>query len=103
MSAIAKLDAAIKAVCPIDGISIGKPNDKTTWLIQFRPEATAPQRAAAQSVVDAFVWDDSPIDFSDVDNVEKSLKALGLVVATWNGKTPAQLKTAFKAAWDSLP
>lgn len=47
--------------------------------------------------------DPAPIDFSDVDNVEKALKALGLVVAQWNGKTPAQLKTAFKAAWDSLP
>jgi hypothetical protein len=47
--------------------------------------------------------DPAPIDFSDVDNVEKALKALGLVVAAWNGKTPAQLKAAFKTAWDSLP
>jgi len=45
----------------------------------------------------------APTDFSDVDNIEKALKALGLVVATWNGKTPAQLKAAFKAAWDTLP
>jgi hypothetical protein len=45
----------------------------------------------------------APIDFSDVDNVEKALKALGLVVAAWNGKTPAQLKAAFKTAWDQLP
>ena len=44
-----------------------------------------------------------PIDFSNVDNVEKALKALGLVCAAWNGKTPAQLKAAFKTAWDSLP
>jgi len=44
----------------------------------------------------------TPIDFSDVDSAEKALKALGLVVAAWNGKTPAQLKAAFKAAWDSL-
>lgn len=44
-----------------------------------------------------------PIDFSNVDKVEKALKALGLVVAAWNSKTPAQLKAAFKTAWDSLP
>jgi len=44
-----------------------------------------------------------PIDFSDVDNIEKSLKALGLVCAPWNGKTPTQLKASFKTAWESLP
>jgi len=51
----------------------------------------------------AFLAPKPPIDFSDVDNVEKALKALGLVVAAWNGKTPAQLKAAFKTAWESLP
>ena len=43
-----------------------------------------------------------PIDLSNVDNIEKALKALGLVCAAWNGKTPAQLKAAFKTAWDAL-
>lgn len=51
----------------------------------------------------AFLAPRPPIDFSNVDNVEKALKALGLVIAAWNGKTPAQLKDAFKTAWDSLP
>lgn len=44
-----------------------------------------------------------PIDLSDVDNLERALKALGLVTATWTSHTPAQLKAAFKTAWDSLP
>ena len=43
------------------------------------------------------------IDFSDPDNHAKAIKALGLVVAAWNGKTVPQLKAAFKTAWDSLP
>ena len=51
----------------------------------------------------AFLAPKPSIDFSDVDNVEKALKALGLVVAAWNGKTPAQLKAAFKTAWEGLP
>ena len=51
----------------------------------------------------AFLAPKPPIDFSNVDNAEKALKALGLVVAAWNGKTPAQLKAAFKTAWGSLP
>jgi len=48
---LAQLDQAIKAVCPIDGISLGE-----TVRIDFRDEATAEQRAAAQAVVDAWDW-----------------------------------------------
>lgn len=44
-----------------------------------------------------------PIDLSDPDNHEKAIKALGLVMAQWSGKTIPQLKAAFKTAWDSLP
>lgn len=51
----------------------------------------------------AFLAPRPGIDFSDVDNVEKALKSLALVTANWSGKTNAQLKTEFKAAWDSLP
>lgn len=50
----------------------------------------------------AFLAPKPPIDFSNTDNLEKGLKALGLVMAAWNGKTTAQLKSAFKTAWDSL-
>lgn len=53
------LDQAIKAVCPIDGISV---SDRKVTKIDFRPEASAEQRAAAQAVVDAWDWDaPSPI------------------------------------------
>lgn len=101
----AKLDAAIKAVCPILGVSIRRKDDKATWRIDFRPEATQPQKDAAQAVLDAFdpVAAEVPPDLSDPDNHEKALKALALVVAQWNGKTVPQLKAAFKQAWDSLP
>lgn len=54
MTIAARLDEAVKAVCPIFGVSIGLPGDKTTWRISFKDEATAEQRAAAQAVVDAF-------------------------------------------------
>lgn len=50
----AKLDAAIKAVCPIHGISIGRKDDKSTWRIDFKDEASAQERAAAQAVLNAF-------------------------------------------------
>ena len=43
---IEELDAAIKAVCPIDGIDSG-------GGIAFKEEATAEQRQAAQTLMDA--------------------------------------------------
>ena len=54
MSLVAVLHAFIAAVCPIEGVAIGRSNDKTTWRIDFAPEATTTQRLAAQAVVDAF-------------------------------------------------
>jgi hypothetical protein len=50
----AKLDAALRSVCPIDGVSIGRKDDKATWRIDFKDEATSEQRTAAQAVLDAF-------------------------------------------------
>ena len=51
----ASLDAAVRAVCPaIDGVSIGRKDDRSTWKVHFRPEATAAQREAAQSVINGF-------------------------------------------------
>lgn len=45
---------AIRAACPVESISIGKRDDKSTWRIDFKPEATPQQRAAGQAVIDAF-------------------------------------------------
>lgn len=42
-------------------------------------------------------------DQSNTDNHQRAIKAAMLVMAQWNGKTPAQTKAAFKAAYDSLP
>lgn len=44
-----------------------------------------------------------PVDQGDIDNLQKQMKALALVMAQWNGKTVPQLKAAFKQAFDSLP
>lgn len=52
MGMLDRLDAAIKAVCPIDGVSLGE-----ELRIDFRAEATPEQRAAAQAIVDAWDWE----------------------------------------------
>lgn len=44
-----------------------------------------------------------PIDLSDVDNLEKALKALALCIAQVGGLTVPQIKAMFKQKWDALP
>lgn len=56
MSVPAKLHALIAAVCPIDGVSFGDLNDKRTWVIQAKSEATAKQKADAGAIMAAYDW-----------------------------------------------
>jgi len=51
----------------------------------------------------AFLAPKPPLDLSDVDNLEKVIKALALCVAQVGGLTVPQMKTLFKKKWDSLP
>ena len=68
------LDQKIKSVCPIEGVSIGQQDDKSTWRIGFKPEATQAQRAQAQAVVNAFVVPvtQAQIDRFNEDNVHET-------------------------------
>jgi hypothetical protein len=59
-----RLSAAIRGVAPIHGVSIGARDDKRTWRIDFAPEATAEQKAAAQVALDAF--DAAAVPIEDV-------------------------------------
>lgn len=43
----------VSDVAPINSVSIGDWSDKTTWRIDFKPEATAQQQADALDVIDA--------------------------------------------------
>jgi hypothetical protein len=44
----------------------------------------------------------SPVDLSNVDNLERAFKALALCVAQVGGLTPAQMKAMFKQKYDAL-
>lgn len=50
----AQLHAAIAAVCPIHGVSIGRKDDKATWRIDFADEATKQQKVAARLTLSTF-------------------------------------------------
>lgn len=54
MDVIRQLHLIVEAVCPIDGVSIGRKDDKSTWRIDFKTEATPAQQQAARDVVLAF-------------------------------------------------
>jgi hypothetical protein len=44
----------VALIAPIKGVSIGIKNDKSTWRIDFKDEATTSQRQAARDVILAF-------------------------------------------------
>ena len=44
----------ITAVCPIDGVAIEDPSDKSTWRIDFSASATDAQKAAARNMLATF-------------------------------------------------
>lgn len=48
------LHDAVSRVCPVSGVSIGRLDDKSTWLIAYDQEATDAQKAAAASVLAGF-------------------------------------------------
>lgn len=47
--------------------------------------------------------DPTPIDYSDSNNLDKTLKALVLCIAQVGSLTVPQMRTLFKQKWDSLP
>lgn len=57
-----KLHAAIAAVCPIEGIRIGRADDRATWTIQAAAEATPEQMDAAIAVLEAYDPDAPGLD-----------------------------------------
>lgn len=48
------VESVVAEVAPVHGVSIGTPQDKSTWRISFKSEATDQQRAAAAAVLASF-------------------------------------------------
>jgi len=58
----AKLHDAIAAVCPIDGIRIGRADDRSTWGVSAKAEATPEQLQAALDALAQYDPDAPSID-----------------------------------------
>lgn len=59
MFPLQRLHAALSAAAPIVGVSVGDPDDRSMWRVDFAPEATDTQKAAALQVVGAFDTEDN--------------------------------------------
>lgn len=51
---LVSLHETVAAAAPIYGVKVGKPDDRATWAIDFKDEATPEQRAAAQAAMDGW-------------------------------------------------
>jgi hypothetical protein len=85
MNVAAALDRSLRtAGIPIDGVSIGDPNDRPTWTITFAATATEAQRVEAAEMLAAF----DPLDPAHVAEETDAL-AVGLADT---GETRAGLR-----------
>lgn len=81
MFPIAQLHAAIADVCPIDSVKIGRANDRTTWAIDPKPEATPQQIAAARDLMQR--WQPAPVaeKNDELDELKRRLDAVTSALA----------------------
>ncbi len=73
----AQLHAAIAAVCPIDGVKIGRVQDRATWDLDPKPEATPQQIAAARELMQR--WQPPAPESAkanEIDDLKRRLDAL---------------------------
>ena len=95
---VLSLDKAIRAVAPIDGISIGDYTDKTTWRIAFQHNsdgtiiATVDQQNAALAVIQNFSIDNVLFNQdiqNQIDIIEASITNRRLREAFINTESPS--------------
>lgn len=54
MTRLEILQQRVSTVCPTLGVSVGRWEERTTWRLDFAPEATQEQQAAAQALIASF-------------------------------------------------
>lgn len=105
------LHTKIAEVAPIDGVSVGDPNNKSTWKVFFQAAATALQKTNAQTVVDNYdyisvdaleVQRDVDLDAAPevLDLIDKAKNATNAQINTWllnNVTNLAQARTVLGA------
>ena len=52
---LAKITQAIQAIADIDGVYVGKVEDKSTWGCHFKSGVTDAQKVQAQKIIDGWI------------------------------------------------
>lgn len=96
----AKLHEAIEKVCPIDGVSIGKVSDRSTWRIGFHASATDAQRSDAMAVLVAYDGEAPAVPASvKMWQAKAALASIGKLDAA-NSAINAGGHTTLQLAWE---
>jgi hypothetical protein len=87
---------------------IGRRLDNSIYGVWSVPQPNDADHPRVEEVAEdhpdlvAFRTPKPPIDFSNVDNVERGLRALALCFAEVGGLTGPAMKALFKQKWDQL-
>jgi hypothetical protein len=92
-----KLHEHLDKIAPIRSVKIVKVDDRSTWRIVFKDEATEQQKADAQAAM--LIFAPPPDDPEDIESsvFGKRERAILIAAALLGGATPAQAKAAAKA------
>ena len=74
----AQLTEHLAAIAPIEGVRITDPDDRSTWAIRFKEEATPGERAAAEAALLTF---EAPAEVTPLtgDDLAELLKKKGVL------------------------
>ncbi|WFS07795.1 hypothetical protein [Methylobacterium sp. 391_Methyba4] len=90
------LHAALAAVCPILGVSLGDPDNRATWRIDFDPAATTSQRRAATALLATFTG----VDLATyIAAAHAALRDGGVTVGSMRIKTDAESRGLIDGAY----
>lgn len=70
MDLISELHKRISAICPISGLSISKKDNKETWAINFKGNATQEQKTSALNIIHNFSYEDFTHNQEIVNDIE---------------------------------
>lgn len=75
------VDQELRKICPIDGVVIHNRQDRSTWRVFYKAEATQEQKDAAQDFINNLVFDEQKkqeqIKKIRNDNASKNLSLRG--------------------------
>jgi hypothetical protein len=92
---IVALEDAVRAVCPIIGVSVGNWANRATWRVDFQPAATTPQRDAAANVIATF--DPTLTTWAEIRAQRNAL----LAAADWTAMPDSAGTNANRLAWQN--